>query len=1118
MRRWLLTGLLLWLAGGIGFWRGEAAGPPLVLILNSYHPGLEWSDAEQAGARRELEATGQALDVRVEFLDWKHFGEAINEQRCFDLIEHKYLATPPVVVLALDDGAFNFTLRHRSRLFPSAQIVFCGVNAETYHAPTNQAGITGLVEMPDIAGTLQLMARLVPERKRVWVVHSTDSGGLATRALVEREAVPFTNSLAIRYSPAMTLAGLESALREVKSDECVLLTQFHQDSAGWVSQNREALVRRVVAWCPAPVFVTHSANLEDIGLGGSVLSGDLIGRATGKIAARLLAGETADRIPISPRSPSVIAVDHAQLRRFGIPLGRVPPAAVIMHQPDTIWSRHQHELPWVIASLAVLGLSLLAVSANNLNLRRSRAALRESEARYRRVVESNVTGMAFWQPDGRVTDANAAFLRLTGYTDDDLRAGRITWGQLTPTEYAALDQKAWEEMKNKGVCTPYEKECICRDGRRVRILVGSALFGEEVEGRVAFVVDVTERHRAESALRTSEERYRGVVEAQTEFLVQWRPDGTRTFVNESYARYYGRTRAELEGSSFFPLVPPEDAARIREKLARLTPAVPVEADEHRSIMPDGSLRWHHWVDRGIFDPAGNLVELLSVGRDITERKQAERRMEVFSELGRQLSAVSRRETAGRIVLAAADELLGWDAASLDLYDVGRHVMQPVLALDLIDGQRQDVPPGYADMPPSPLIASILREGGRLIDRSKPDEAGTQDLVPFGDRERRSMALLFAPMREGNLVIGVLSIQSYRPGHYGPEAVEILQTLADHAAGAFERIRAAEALRLSERRYRALAETNAIGIWQIDAAGKTVYANPAMLAMLELERAEDLEDRAARDFFPPGAPAWLDPLAAQRPQGIASSQEMVILGWRGGKRHVVASCVPLLSADGKSPGMISTFADMTDRKRMEEALRISEERYRGLVDDARDAIFTLSLDGAITSLNPAFETITGWRREEWLQKFYQEIVAEEDRPRAQEMFLAVMRGEKPPAFELRIRGKDGAVVPLEFTVTPQWYQGKLAGLLGISRDTRDRKQLEEQLRQMQKLESIGQLAAGVAHDFNNLLTIQQGYLSFLSSEPGLPPAAMDAVRQAVAASERAANLTRQLLLFSRKQVM
>jgi PAS domain S-box-containing protein len=144
-----------------------------------------------------------------------------------------------------------------------------------------------------------------------------------------------------------------------------------------------------------------------------------------------------------------------------------------------------------------------------------------------------------------------------------------------------------------------------------------------VTGALETLTDITEQKRAEEDLKKSEERYRNVVEDQTEFICRFLTDGTHVFVNEAYLRYFGKTREEIIGHRFTLEIPPEDRIRLRAHLASLTADHPVATIKHRIIMPDGSVRWQQWADRAIFDHEGRTVEYQSVGRDITANKQAE---------------------------------------------------------------------------------------------------------------------------------------------------------------------------------------------------------------------------------------------------------------------------------------------------------------------------------------------------------------------------------------------------------------------------------------------------------------------------------------------------------------
>lgn len=131
------------------------------------------------------------------------------------------------------------------------------------------------------------------------------------------------------------------------------------------------------------------------------------------------------------------------------------------------------------------------------------------------------------------------------------------------------------------------------------------------------------RRLTEEAMRISEARYRHVVEYQSEFIVRWLPDGTRTFVNDAYARFFRLDPNKCVGTSFLSLVPESVQKTLLQKVAAATPSDPVAWDERETRFPDGSIGWTEWSDRGIFNKDGKLIELQSVGRDITQRKRAE---------------------------------------------------------------------------------------------------------------------------------------------------------------------------------------------------------------------------------------------------------------------------------------------------------------------------------------------------------------------------------------------------------------------------------------------------------------------------------------------------------------
>ena len=269
-----------------------------------------------------------------------------------------------------------------------------------------------------------------------------------------------------------------------------------------------------------------------------------------------------------------------------------------------------------------------AVGRDVTDQRNSELALRASEASYRALVETQTEFVLRQQPDGRLTFVNEAYCRYVGKPREQLLDA--SWNDLLMI--AVEDRSAY--IRHLRALTPTqptaaaELRAILPNGaERWEQWVDTGIFDDdglliEVQsvGR-----DITERKRSELALRESEARYRALVETQTEFVLRQLPEGRLTFVNEAYCRYVGKPRDFLLSEAFngLDMMVPEDLPRFEAHLRGLTPQRPTAIMETRAVLPDGSLRWERWVDTGIFDGSGRLLELQSTGRDITDQKSGE---------------------------------------------------------------------------------------------------------------------------------------------------------------------------------------------------------------------------------------------------------------------------------------------------------------------------------------------------------------------------------------------------------------------------------------------------------------------------------------------------------------
>jgi PAS domain S-box-containing protein len=764
--------------------------------------------------------------------------------------------------------------------------------------------------------------------------------------------------------------------------------------------------------------------------------------------------------------------------------------------------------------------------------RRVTEALRANEASFRGFVDALPEPAMMIRVDGTVIMVNHAMARSLGTTVNEL-VGKCVFDKLPPEVEAT--RKYWIEKTKLS-----RQSCSFEDTNGERRFLN--YFNPVIEAngevtRIAVIaLNITELERAQQALHRSEALFRAIVEDQNEMIVRWKPDGTRTFVNPAYCRTYAKTYDELVGSkidSFFKLPHTE---KVYERIHKITPENPTTTGVLESIGPNGESLWQEWTARGLFDSDGNLVEVQSIGRDITERIRAERRTRQINRMYAVTSDVNQlmlREsdlkqllsTTCQIVVEKGGFKLAWigfkssKSSAIDLFAHAGTTDDKVCVLENMLMNRESA---------CPLTISALDTGRRLFSNDVANDSRlTWCNEVLQQNGYRSLASL--PIKVGEETVGVLNLYAGEVGFFDDQELRLLDELAQDIGSALEvnrreseRRRAEAALRESEERFRQLAETIQEIFWLVDPAeNKIIYVSPAY---------EKIWGRSRNHLYSQRF-AWLDGIhsedqarvmraASADPSMAGYDQEYRIIRPDGSIRWIRDMAFPVYNEAGQVERIAGVARDVTLHHEAVEALRESQRQLERAQQVGRIGSWVVDRDG---NLNFSAETyrifdLTPAEFDGRIETFLN-FVHPEDRAAVKAAGEAAISTPQRYAIEHRIVRRDGRVCWLyEQADVEVDSKGQGLRLIGVVQDITERKLLEDQLRQAQKMEAIGQLAGAVAHDFNNILAAVLMQAEVASMTENLPGDVQESLVEIRNCADRAAKLTRQLLVFSRRQVM
>ncbi len=748
---------------------------------------------------------------------------------------------------------------------------------------------------------------------------------------------------------------------------------------------------------------------------------------------------------------------------------------------------------------------------------------------------------------GRFTFINPAVVRLLGYHETEMLGHRAM--DFVHPDYRHMTERFYLRQFLRKTANTYcefplltHRQQILWVGQNVQLLQRDQV----IIGFQAVVRDISVRKQTEEALRDSQEQYRALFESSPEMLLTVDDRGTLLTVNTTTAAELGYEAGDLIGHPMAEIIHPDDHASMQQHFADcLRRPGEILRSNFREMRKDGSLLWVREAARAVRNPDGQF-DILIVCENVTEQKgiedaltQTRQLLEsildhiphmVFVKDAQELRYVQLNNASVEVIGLPREALLGnndFDFFPLEQAEAFAARDREVLASGTM-----------MDIPIEPIRTQ--KHGLRWVHTKKLpiyDQAGmpryllgiSEDIT---DRKQREEAerLLLGKLETQQAVLRELAedpaIHSGDPQQAFPVITEhAVRTCAVERAGIwlFDETRSTLILQdLFEATSKHHLRGTTLSTGDCPTYFHALETEPYALALNDAQTDSRTSELTPTYLIPLGIVGMLDaPIRRHgRVVGVVCLNHIgPARAWTTEEQTFATSLAAMatLTLEASDRRQAQEELEHHVRERTDE-LRRTTAHLQTIIEESPLAMIELDPAGLITTWNAAAAALFGWSKDEVLGKELP-YVPPGQKKASKELWASVMNGAAPRNLELRRQKKDGTLVDVSMWGSVlQSPTGQAVGSIGFFADITKHKQLEDQLRQAHKMEGIGRLAGGVAHDFNNLLTVINGSATLLLEQVRLEDPLRRSLTEILTAGQRAAALTKQLLAFSRRQVL
>jgi len=720
-----------------------------------------------------------------------------------------------------------------------------------------------------------------------------------------------------------------------------------------------------------------------------------------------------------------------------------------------------------------------AVIADITERKQAEDQLRESEEKFRALVESSYDWIWAVDENGLYTYASPRVKDILGYAAEEV-VGKTPFDFMPPKERERVARDFGKVVSKKEPLVSLENINLRKDGRAVILETnGMPIFDLEgfFKGYRGIDRDITERKRTEDLLRRSEARYRMLYEGTPVMMHSIDAEGKLVSVSDYWLTTLGYSRDEVLGRRSTDFLDEQSSTYASTVVLPEFMGTGVCTDiPYTFVKKNGECISTLLSAIAERDGTGKVVRSLAVIVDITERKRTEQALRESEERYRQLFNAES------------------DAIFLIDNETGRILMANAAAAALY---------GFSE-------EELLAKKNSDLSAEPSETRKVTEETPVIKDNAITIPLRYHCKKDGTVfpveITGRFFTYKDRPVH--------IAAIRDIT----ERKRAEEALRQSEKMLQTIIDAEPECVKLLDENANLIMMNRAGLDMLQVDTLEQVKGQCVCPMVTSEYREVFLDLTKRAFQGESGTLIFEMVGLKGRHLWMETHAVPLRNEKDEITALLAVTRDITERKKAEEALRESEERFRAITMTASDAILLMDDKEKIVYWNPAAERIFGYSADEAVGRALHEFLAPRRMHDEYRKGFArfVKTGQGPVinrSVEMVAMKKDGTEFPMEVSTSAMNIGGTWHAL-GIVRDVTERKQLEQEQLKGQKLESIGTLAGGIAHDFNNLLQGIFGYISMAKLTIDQREKSLAMLEQAEKALHRSVNLTSQLLTFSK----